>query len=184
METKELFSNKSLTHSLNEINRFYKEIAEISEKIINKEKEKGYPIDSTDLDINDELDTLLKNINLLMESIYIYYYKIESNIKISTGQYGFEEALMIHWNRKEKLYEGLSMFFDTRKINYKKNIIKSRKNLEHDLSRIGVDLLNREKIVKSFWEKDVLFRWADEQIGNKFEFFFHSLRDKFGSITN
>ena len=48
METKELFSNKSLTHSLNEINRFYKEIAEISEKIINKEKEKGYPIDSTD----------------------------------------------------------------------------------------------------------------------------------------
>lgn len=173
-----LFSDTDINLLTVEINGVLKKILEISQDIIEDEKVKEYSAVNQDLN-EDKIENILFHLRILMDRVYGYYYKLETNIAISTGRLGFEEAMKDHdkkIEKIEKMMESVDMIPDVEKrISC---ILSARNLLQVKLSGVGVDLLQREKIIRDFWEKEVLLVWADAELIKEFPLFFHFLNKK------
>lgn len=173
-----LFSTAELMDSSMQLKLFFREVLGIANKFFENEKEQRYPVIQNSLDIY-EIEDLLQNLHELMRKVYEYHIKIETNIGIANGRLTFEEAIHEYDNKIEKMVKKVeSANGVTATKNQGLRISEARHYLQNKLSSVGIDLTQREKILKSFWEKDVFITWADEEMIKKFPLFFYFLNEK------
>lgn len=173
-----LFTTKELMENSTQLKLFFREILNTSNGFLENEKEEGYPAVSNSLDMY-EVEDLLKNIHELMKKVYEYYIKIEANISIASGKCTFEDAIYEYDSKIEKMVRKVESSNNNDSIKKQGlRISKARHDLEIKLSPVGIDLKQREKILTSFWERDVFNMWADEEVIKRFPLFFYFLNEK------